>query len=484
MLKRLKICKRLFLRRSVWLITALCLTTIISGAAWWFLSGRGTVSQKDDQPSYHTSAVRRGDIRLSASAAGSLVASRQVDLSFSISGTVAELYVKTGERVSAGQVLARLADTGKLEAAVASAELEALQAQQTLDALYADADVSLAQAYQDYVQAESDYADALTASQRTQYSRCSDSLTMYYAGQRDHAANRLKELRACCYASQEWVETENVYEIALANYTYCAAYSSDEKEEAQAKLTRAEANLKEAKSKYLTLKDAAGIDPDALALAEAKLKVARNNLTLARQNLEGSQLVAPMDGVVISIAANQGEAVNTSSTESSSNTLSYSSFITLADMDSLQVEVSVDESDLDKLALGNRAEVVFDSIPDTVFHGVVSQIDPQLVSSGGYMVAKALVTLDEDFARLDRPLLLGLNATVEIISQESTDTLLITSDALRDLGDGDYAVFVLGDDNRLRLRLVKPGLMDDTSVEILEGLKEGELVSTGVVETR
>jgi multidrug efflux pump subunit AcrA (membrane-fusion protein) len=93
-----------------------------------------------------------------------------------------------------------------------------------------------------------------------------------------------------------------------------------------------------------------------------------------------------------------------------------------------------------------------------------------------------LVQITSDLSALNRVLPIGLNAAVDVISQQSKDVLLVNKQALRDLGDGTTVVFVQRD-GQLRLQVVEVGLTDDTYAEITSGLNEGDIVSTGIVET-
>ncbi|MEJ5203659.1 MAG: hypothetical protein WHV66_15665, partial [Anaerolineales bacterium] len=76
---------------------------------------------------------------------------------------------------------------------------------------------------------------------------------------------------------------------------------------------------------------------------------------------------------------------------------------------------------------------------------------------------------------------LGLSATVEVIHQEVNDALLIPVEALRDLGEGEYAVFVVDSGGKLKLREIEVGLIGDAFVQVTSGLSEGEVVSTGLL---
>ena len=143
----------------LWVTVALVLLAG-SGAAWYFLWGPGSARAQSGATAgaeLYTSAVKRGDLRISASGSGKLVAYQSVDLSFSTSGTVSELNVTAGDMVKAGQVLASLGSSPTLEANLAAAKLQVLQAQKTLTDLQQNADLSLAQAYSDLVAAQQTY---------------------------------------------------------------------------------------------------------------------------------------------------------------------------------------------------------------------------------------------------------------------------------------------------------------------------------------
>jgi HlyD family secretion protein len=98
-------------------------------------------------------------------------------------------------------------------------------------------------------------------------------------------------------------------------------------------------------------------------------------------------------------------------------------------------------------------------------------------------VVVGVIQLDVDEANL-KPFVNGLNASVEIVGGQADNVLLVPVEAVRDLGDGTYGVFVVGTDGEPRLKIVTVGLMDDTYAEIKTGLSEGDVVTTGLVETK
>ena len=78
----------------------------------------------------------------------------------------------------------------------------------------------------------------------------------------------------------------------------------------------------------------------------------------------------------------------------------------------------------------------------------------------------------------------GLTASVDVIGGKAENALLVPVEALRELGAGEYAVFVVNDDGSLEMRPVEVGLMDYSNAEIISGLELGEQVSTGTVEAK
>jgi multidrug efflux pump subunit AcrA (membrane-fusion protein) len=93
-----------------------------------------------------------------------------------------------------------------------------------------------------------------------------------------------------------------------------------------------------------------------------------------------------------------------------------------------------------------------------------------------------LVQLDADSYSKPLALPVGSNATVDVIGGRAENAVLVPVEALREIDNDQYAVFVL-ENGEPRLRVVTVGLMDYTSAEITSGLEAGEIVTTGTVPT-
>lgn len=459
-----------------WLAGAVIVLAVGIGVVWIMPGGGSSLLQQvggSPTPDYHTAVVQRGDLQIAISGTGSLAASRAMDLSFSAKGLLTELHVKAGERVKAGQVLAKIGNTASLEAAVAKDQLLLLQAQQALDTLQKNTGTALAQSFLAMLETQKTYNDQLDASQRTSSARCSKEVNTRNAATLKTATDKLNEISRRYYGSDAWIMAKNNYDNALANYSYCITYTGDEKTNASASLQVAKFALDQAKANYDTLSKNSGADPVTLTLAQAKLKQAETQLTLDQQALQGTTLTAPFDGTVTYLAAGAGAMVDTSK------------FITISDLSHPIVDISVDESDLDKFKIGSQAEVVFDALPNRVFKGQVAEIDPILTTSGQMRLVTGLITLDpETSAKALANLPLGLTASVTVIESQALNTLLVPIAALREVGSQQYAIFVKSQDGKLQLRQVKVGLTDSARAEILSGLNAGDVISTGISQAR
>ena len=228
-------------------------------------------------------------------------------------------------------------------------------------------------------------------------------------------------------------------------------------------LAVAEAKLGEAQAELDNLKD--GPDPDEIVLAEAQLAKAEAKLAMLQAEQLVLDLVAPMDGTVLSISAEVGDRINNQT------------ILTLADLSQPRVEVFLDEADSADIQVGNQAEIIFDAIPELIFEGQVVEIDPGLSRIGNTQGLRVVVVLDPLPNELIK-LHLGLNAAADIITGEATNAVLVTVEALEQQDDGSYSVYVINGET-IEQRPVQVGLMDATTAEIVAGLQSREQVAIG-----
>jgi HlyD family secretion protein len=153
---------------------------------------------------------------------------------------------------------------------------------------------------------------------------------------------------------------------------------------------------------------------------EASLKSAQASLDRAKINLSYATIYAPIDGVVINRAVNIGQTVAASF---SSPTL----FTIANDLKKMQVQATVDETDIGKISIGQEASFTVDAYPDDKFTGMVSQIRlaPQSIQN----VVNYIVLIDVNNDRLK--LMPGLTANVKILIASAQDVMKVSNMALR-----------------------------------------------------
>ena len=206
-----------------------------------------------------------------------------------------------------------------------------------------------------------------------------------------------------------------------------------------------------------------------VAAAQARIKVARAGLANTQAALEYSYIRGPFDGVVTTKYAEVGEVVAPFGAAANAR----AAVVTMADLNSLMVEVDVAESNLDKVRLGQPCEISLDAIPDRRFAGEVHMIVPTADRT------KATVLTKVKFLEKDDRILPEMSAKVAFLSQTLDPAarqprLIIPKGALITREGRTYSFLVTG--NRVKLVPVTPGATMNDLVEIAGGLKEGDRV--------
>ena len=468
--------KMKFPSRKISIIVGVVALLLAGGFGYYTLNQKSQKSTITTQP-YATSTVRKGDISISAAGTGTLVADRQAKLSFSIDGYVESINARVGEKVTKGQVLAKLQNLSSLSTAVTSTKLALVTAQQALQTLKDNASATLGTAQLTISTDKKALSDAEARLIKKGMLRCDQETTNAYYNEYIRLQKKLDDLEPTStdgnYYLTVIVPSKDAALKAFAIYKYCAEYQPYEVDASEATLNLAKAQLQIDQTKLDVLKENKGIDPVALATAENAIAVAQAANEVAANNLENATLDAPFDGTILTIAGLEGDHVLTTTV-----------FITVADDAHPQVQFVMDESDLQKIAVDETAEVTFDAIENLAFTGIVTQVNPTLQIAGNYKTIQGLVQLNMDGISNPPVLFQGLTASVTLFQGKSTGTLLIPNAALRDLGNGQYAVFTVEKDGSLILKTVTIGLKDTNSVEILSGLEQGQTVTTGLTEIK
>ncbi|HET9913670.1 MAG TPA: efflux RND transporter periplasmic adaptor subunit, partial [Anaerolineales bacterium] len=250
----------------------------------------------------------------------------------------------------------------------------------------------------------------------------------------------------------EEVVAPSAAEIAAARATYELAIETHKETQA-----------------YLEMLNGAALPEDVPGSSLTSLVEAQTALTTAEENLKNTQLISPISGTVTDLTINVGDYVSTDSV------------ITVADLNQpYTIDTYFDAEDWSEVQVGYEAEVVFDILPDDIFTGKVTMVYPVLDTSSGSSLVHAIIKLNDT---IDADLPSGTSVAVDVIGGKAQDAVLIPVEALHDIGDGKYTVFVM-ENGAPRVRPVEVGLHDITYVEIESGIEAGEIVTTGIVETQ
>ncbi len=257
--------------------------------------------------------------------------------------------------------------------------------------------------------------------------------------------------------------------------------------------------------------------------SRAALANAKSALDRAQVNLAYATITSPIDGVVLNRAIEEGQTVAASF---STPTL----FTIVNDLTQMEVQTSVDEADIGKIIDGQRVEFTVDAYSDMKFEGTVSQVRLQPVTTNNVVTYVVILHAPNP----DKKLMPGMTASATIYVEEKTNTLLLSGKAVRFTPDQAYlmkmfakmkssgsmpkmpsgapaggmsqnipagqsmpapgmmpglanadpkmkTVWVKDDKMGLHPVMLKIGIDNGSSVEVLSGLKEGDevIVSTG-----
>lgn len=221
-------------------------------------------------------------------------------------------------------------------------------------------------------------------------------------------------------------------------------------------------------SVLMTLSDTSSTSYASLLSERAELEDELKKLISIYNN---GAFCAEFDGTVLVInAQTQEDAKKSTSTTSDSTTEQY---ISMSPDKTMSLSVTVDESDILSVSVGQRASVTVDAIDDATFNGEVSSIDKVGTSSSGVTVYTAEVSVEKGDGMLS-----GMSASATISIDGTENALLIPTDALNKTSDTYYVYTSADSENGTLGGMVEVtiGISNSNYTEILSGLTEGETV--------
>jgi len=253
-------------------------------------------------------------------------------------------------------------------------------------------------------------------------------------------------------AYSAYLDARRKLERAEANLAYLQSLPDQlEIEQADANLAVAEANLKEAQREWERLKD--GPDPDDIRAAEARIAAIEATLELA-------DLEAPFNGTVTEISSRVGDQV-------APGTISFR----IDDLSRLLVDVQIPEVDINRIEVGQPAQLTFDAILEKVYNSKVTSVGRVGTSIGGLVSFTVTIELLDG----DENILPGMTAGVNIIVDQLDDVLVVPNRAVR-AREGKRIIYLLKNGVATPVE-IEIGAVSDLQSEIISSdVAVGDLV--------
>jgi HlyD family secretion protein len=410
------------------IIVAVVLVVAGGGLGYYFCVYSPTA--KADAPKIDTAKVERGSIRLTVVSTGKVVSNLDVDIKCKASGEIIKLPFDISNMVKKGDLLL---------------ELDPIDQERILH----QQEVSLAASQARLASAKENLALA-ERTLTTDTARAEAALKASEASAKDakSKAERMKQLFEKQLASQEDCDTAQT-----------AA------SQAESNLEAARVKMKELESQKLALE----IQRQNVKLAEAQVEADTISRDIAKDRLDDTKVVSPMDAIVAARNVQIGVII----ASGVSNVGGGTTVMTLSDLSRMFVLASVDESDIGKVKLDQPVTITADAFSGKTFKGKVVRIAPQGVNVSNVVTFEVKIEVTSENKTLLKP---AMTANVEILAAAKEDVLQVPTEAIVRKGGGKQIVSVVKDDGSKEEVPVVTGISDGTKIEVSEGLAEGQMV--------
>jgi HlyD family secretion protein len=383
-----------------------------------------------------TIAVKPQNLTVQIQANGTVQAIRTNNLSPDEPGRIAKLEIKEGDRVSQGQVIARM-DSDRIQAEVAQYQAAVQKAQANLEKIKAgNRPEAIAAAQARVKTAQANVAVAQAKLNRTQEEKQRNQLLV---DQGAISVNRFDE-----FASQ-----------AI---------------EAQANLEAELAQLAEQQQNFAETQKGSRIEE--IAQAEAELAEAKAELASVQIQLDKTTVRAPFAGIITRRYAEVGDYVDSTTAASDTEGATSTSIAELAS--GLEIEAKIPEASIAQIKLGQTVNIQVDAYSNETFKGKVSLIAPRAIKDNNVTSFRVKVALTTGLEKLQS----GMNTRLTFVGEPIIDAITIPLATVVTQADGTTGVYLADAENKAQFQPIKLGTASGDRVEILAGLTKGDHVFT------
>jgi HlyD family secretion protein len=415
-------------------ILIVIMVSLVAGGYYWYTR---PVNRGADAQSYRMTQVRRGPLVQTVATDGRVEPNFVVEVKSKASGEIVRIVYEEGARVKKGELLVELdpsdeqrnvrkmaSSLAAARARLAKAQSELATARQTIPATIAEAKAHQASTQVALEDAHNKLLRAQSLDQRQ-------------------------------IISQEVLET--------AETTYQKAVADDQQAQAALEKAQASQSTLEERRHDITLAQAQVIDAE-IALEEAQ------------ERLADTHIKAPIDGVIIQQLVEQGQIISSGISNVSGGT----PLLHVADLSTLFVAASVDETDIGQVRVGQEVQLTADAYRQRTFRGTVVHIAPQGVVESNVTTFNVKIEVEGEGKIMLKP---AMSVNVEIVTGRRDDTLMVISTAIQDGRGAKKRVFQLVNGQPVPIP-VRTGLSNGTDTEILQGVQEGAEVIANVAVLR
>jgi len=476
--------------KKYWIIGAVIVVALVA-VYWFFIRSSGTA--------YKFITVTQGSVTETVSATGNTTPIKSVSLSFQNSGTIARVNYSLGDYVGAGAVIAEL-NTANLYATLQQAQANLAVAQANLDAIKAGTrpeQITIDQ---------STLANAITSAYSVSDGAIHTSVDQFFTNPRttnatlsfnipdatlaNTVANERialepiltswnTQITSPSFASSDLISAaaqsaQNLTQISaflndiaavLTKAQIVGSISTTVASTYEASISSARTSIAGAQSSLTSAKGVlalaqAGSTPQSIEAQQAQVEQAKAGVASAQANLQNAEIVAPISGVLTRQDAKTGQLASPGV-----------SLISIIGNNGFEVDTGVSDTDVGKLAIGNKVTMTLDAFQGETFDGSVFYIAPAETNTQGVISYLVKISFDKPDPRLKS----GLVANIIIQSKKADNVLVLPQYAILQNDLGTFVKKLVG-----KLATTTPvtlGIQDQNgNVEVRSGVTLGEQV--------
>ncbi|MFA5827538.1 MAG: efflux RND transporter periplasmic adaptor subunit [Candidatus Paceibacterota bacterium] len=502
------------------ILSTIILLVIISIGYW----GYNKITSTAGETRYITAKVTRNTIINTVSGSGQVSTSNQINITPKVSGEVTYVAIINGQKVNAGALIAQL-NTRDAQKSIRDAEinlessklsLEKLKIQNSNDNMNAD----LLKAYDDGFSTVSnafldlpnivsgledilaqenlsdnrarmisktaqDYRSSAETKYYTAKSSFDESRKFYRTLNRNSSKIDIEKIINQTYETTKLVSDaikslRNYVDFMAENISQSSQFTSTQNTLSTYQGTDNGHldNLLSTKTDIKNYKDVFINSDFDIQSSELSLKQKQNSLQDLKDKLLDYSIRAPFAGTITAVNIKKSDSINTGTT--------VATLITEKQL----AEISLNEVDVAKIKIGEKATLTFDAIPDLNISGIVTEIDSMGTVSQGVVTYNVKINFDTQDERIKS----GMSVNAAIITDIKQDVIAIPNSAIKSQKGSNYVEMFTSQlappKDRLigSISLIAPnkipvevGLSNDSQSEIISGIKEGDEIVIRII---